>query len=113
MKKTKSKASGQSHLTHDLFKIKPLFDNVLVKPLEAEEKTASGILLPDTVKEKPQTGLVMAIGSGATNDEGKFIPMVVRPGQKVMYKKWGGNEVKVKGEEWMLVEQKDILAIVE
>lgn len=92
--------------------IQPLFDNVLVKPLEAEEKTASGIVLPDTAKEKPQIGLVMAVGPGALNENGKVIPMAVRVNQKVMYKKWGGNEVKVEGEEWMLVEQKDILAIV-
>ncbi|MDO8657928.1 MAG: co-chaperone GroES [Candidatus Levybacteria bacterium] len=93
--------------------IQPLFDNVLIKPLEAEEKTASGILLPDTVKEKPQTGIIMAVGLGAKNEDGKTIPMVVEVGQKVMYKKWGGNEIKVDHEEWMLVEQKDILAIVE
>lgn len=93
--------------------IQPLFDNVLIKPLEAEEKTASGIVLPDSAKEKPQVGLVMAVGPGATSDDGKTLPMVIKPGQKVMYKKWGGNEVKVNGEEWTLVEQKDILAIVE
>ncbi len=93
--------------------VSPLFDNVLVKPLDAETKTASGIVLPDTAKEKPQTGLVMAIGSGIVNEQGKLIPMVVKIGQKVMYKKWGGNEVKVGTEEWMIVEQKDILAIVE
>lgn len=93
--------------------IKPLFDNVLIKPLEAEEKTASGIVLPDTAKEKPQTGLVMAVGPGSISEDGKTLPMVIKVGQKVMYKKWGGNEVKVNGEEWMLVEQKDILAIVE
>lgn len=93
--------------------VKPLFDNVLIKPLEAEAKTASGILLPDTAKEKPQIGLVMAVGPGALNENGKIVPMAVRVNQKVMYKKWGGNEIKVQGEEWMLVEQKDILAIVD
>lgn len=93
--------------------IKPLFDNVLIKPLEAEEKTASGIILPDTAKEKPQMGKVMAVGDGAFNDEGKRIPMALKVGQKVMYKKWGGNEIKVDGEEWILVEQKDILAIID
>lgn len=93
--------------------IKPLFDNVLIKPLEEEEKTPSGIVLPDTAKEKPQIGKVMAVGPGGLTDDGKKIPMVVRVGQKVMYKKWGGNEVKVGTEEWLLVEQKDILAIVE
>ena len=94
-------------------KIKPLFDNVLIKPLEAEEKTPSGIILPDSAKEKPQIGEVMAVGPGAINDDGKLIPMVVKTGQKVMYKKWGGTEVKVDNEEWTIVEQKDILAIVE
>ena len=93
-------------------KIKPLFDNVLIRPLEAEEKTPSGIILPDSAKEKPQVGLVMAVGHGSTNKDGKLIPMIVKVGQKVMYKKWGGNEIKVKNEEWTIVEQKDILAIV-
>ncbi len=92
--------------------ISPLFDYVLVRPLEAEAKTASGILLPDTAKEKPQIGEVKAVGNGHVTPDGKTLPMVVKVGQKVMYKKWGGNEVKVNGEEWMLVEQKDILAIV-
>ena len=93
--------------------MKPLFDNVLVKPLEGEEKLPSGIVLPDTAKEKPQIGLVMAVGPGGTDEKGNPVKMVVKVGQKVMYKKWGGNEVKVGGEEWMIVEQKDILAIVE
>lgn len=105
--------------------IQPLFDNVLIKPLQAEEKLPSGIILPDSAKEKPQMGQVMAVGTGkvcddnhGSNDDccgsccGKG-SMVVKVGQKVMYKKWGGNEVKVNGEEWMIVEQKDILAIVE
>ncbi|MBI5045034.1 MAG: co-chaperone GroES [Candidatus Levybacteria bacterium] len=92
--------------------INPLFDNVLVKPEEAESKTASGILLPDSAKEKPQVGTVMAVGSGQITPEGKTIPMTVKIGQKVMYKKWGGNEIKVNGEEWVMVEQKDILAII-
>ena len=101
--------------------IKPLFDNVLIKPLEAEEKTRSGIVLPDTAKEKPQTGIVMAIGPEHKVDgqirhlkaDGKYTPVIVKVGDKVMYKKWGGTEVKVNGEEWTLVGQEDILAIVE
>lgn len=92
--------------------IEPLFDNVLIKPLEGEEKLPSGIVLPDSAKEKPQSGIVMAVGAGTTDDKGKLVKVVVKVGQKVMYKKWGGNEVKVNGEEWMLVEQKDILAVV-
>lgn len=71
----------------------------------------SGIVLPDTAKEKPQVGLVMAVGPGTTDEKGNKVPMAVKVGQKVMYKKWGGNEVKVNNEEWLLVEQKDILAI--
>jgi chaperonin GroES len=92
--------------------ITPLFDNVLIKPLEAEAKTASGIILPDSVKEKPQIGVVMAIGEGKVTPKGEKHPMVVKVGQKVMYKKWGSNEVKVEGQEWTLVSQEDILAIV-
>lgn len=91
--------------------IQPLFDNVLIKPLVAEQTLPSGIVLPDSVKEKPQVGQVMAVGT--TDDKGNPIKMIVKVGQKVMYKKWGGNEVKVNGEEWMIVELKDILAIVE
>lgn len=93
--------------------IQPLFDNVLIKPLEAEAKTASGIILPDSAKEKPQIGTVMAVGPGKVTPKGDKYKMVVKVGQKVMYKKWGGNEVKVGTEEWTLVGQEDILAIVE
>lgn len=92
--------------------IQPLFDNVLIRPIEAETKTASGIILPDSVKEKPQIGVIMAIGSGKVGPKGDKHPMVVKVGQKVMYKKWGGNEIKVQGEEWTLVSQEDILAVV-
>lgn len=92
--------------------IKPLFDNVLIKPLEAEVKTASGIILPDTVKEKPQIGIVMAVGAGKFDKDGKRQTMVITVGQKVLYKKWGGSEVKVDREEWTMVSQEDILAVV-
>ena len=99
--------------------IKPLFDYVLVKPLSAETKTPSGIVLPDTVKEKPQIGEVIAVGPGGNcscncgDDKCKCEKMIVRVGQKVLYKKWGGNEVKVGTEEWLLIEQKDVMAVVE
>jgi chaperonin GroES len=92
--------------------ITPLFDNVLIQPEEAQSKTASGIILPDTAKEKPQIGTVKAIGKGKVTPKGEVHPIVVKVGDKVMYKKWGGNEVKVNGEEWTLVSQEDILAIV-
>jgi len=93
--------------------IKPLFDYVLVKPLTEEEVLPSGIVLPDTAKEKPQVGQVMAVGQGALSDEGKVLPMLVKKGQKVIYKKWGGNEIKVGSEEWLLIEQKDVMAVLE
>lgn len=93
--------------------ITPLHNFILIRPVQAEEKTASGIILPDTAKEKPQIGEVMAVGEGAWNEDGdERIPVSVKVGQKVMYKKWGGNEIKVGQEEWMLVEDKDILAVV-
>lgn len=92
--------------------IKPLFDYVLVKPLSAETTTPSGIVLPDTAKEKPQMGEVIAVGPGALSDEGKILPMLIKVGQKVLYKKWGGNETKIGTEEWLLLEQKDIMAVV-
>ncbi|MCR4326883.1 MAG: co-chaperone GroES [Candidatus Roizmanbacteria bacterium] len=93
--------------------IKPLFDYVLIKPLDPETKTASGILLPDSAKEKPQVGEIMAVGPGSVDEKGKAVAMVVTKGQKVLYKKWAGNEVKVGMQEWLLVEQKDVMAIVE
>lgn len=95
--------------------IKPLFDYVLIKPLEEEAKTPSGIVLPDSAKEKPQMGEVMAIGPGKScgdDDECCCGEMLVKKGDKVLYKKWGGNEIKIGHEEWLLVEQKDIMAIV-
>lgn len=101
--------------------IKPLFDYVLVKPLEGETKTPSGIVLPDSAKEKPQVGKIMAVGPGKSccggsccsgDDKCECDEIVVKVGQKVLYKKWGGNEVKVGNEEWLLIEQKDIMAVV-
>jgi chaperonin GroES len=92
--------------------ITPLFDNVLIKPSEGETKTPGGILLPESAKEKPQMGTVMATGPGTVDDKGKTIKMLVKKGDKVLYKKWGGNEVKVETEEWLIVEQKDILAVM-
>ncbi|MBI2641557.1 co-chaperone GroES [Candidatus Roizmanbacteria bacterium] len=92
--------------------IQPLFDYVLVKPLQMEDKTPSGIVLPETAKEKHQVGEIMAVGPGTVNDHGMKVPMLVKVGQKVLYKKWGGNEVKVGTEEWLLIEQKDVMAVI-
>jgi len=93
--------------------IRPLFDNVLVRPLEAETKTASGILLPDSVKEKPTKGKIMALGTGGLDEKGNRIEFKVKVGDVVYYKKWCGNEIKVDGEDWQILEQKDILAVIE
>lgn len=91
--------------------LKPLFDQVLIEPLERETQTASGIVIPDSAKEKPSQGKVVAVGPGTTA-EGKTIEMPVRPGDVVVYKKWGGHEVKEGDKELLLVEAKDIMAIV-
>lgn len=93
--------------------IQPLFDYVLIKPAKQDEMTASGIVLPETVsKEKPQIGEVMAIGEGFGSDDGRENKMIIKVGQKVLYKKWGGNEVKVGSDEWILIEQKEVMAII-
>ena len=94
-------------------KIKPLGDRVLIKALEREEKTKSGIVLPDTAKEKPQEGRVLAVGSGKTLENGTKVALEVQVGQKVIFSKYAGTEVKLDGEELMILNERDILAIVE
>lgn len=93
--------------------LKPLGDRVVVKVLEAEEKTASGIVLPDKAKEKPQQGEVIAVGSGKILDNGTKVDMEVKNGDKVLYSRYAGTEVKVKGEEYLILRQDDILALVD
>ncbi len=94
-------------------KLRPLGDRVVVKPSAREEMTKSGIVLPDTAKEKPQEGEILAAGPGRVLDDGKREPMDVKVGQKVLYGKYAGTEFKVDGEDLLIVSQKDILAIVE
>ena len=95
-------------------KIKPLADYILIEPLEKETKTASGILIPDTAsKERPQEGKVLAVGAGKVDENGVTHAIQIKIGEKVMYKKWGGTEVKVEGKEMLLVKEEDILAIIE
>jgi len=91
--------------------LKPLGDRVVVKPSEGEEKTPSGIVLPDTAKEKPQEGEIVAVGSGRIED-GKKIPLEVKAGDKVIYSKYGGTEVKVKGVEYLILSERDVLAVI-
>ena len=94
-------------------KLRPLGDRVVVKPSAREEMTKSGIVLPDTAKEKPQEGTILAVGPGRILDDGKREAMDVKVGQKVLYGKYAGTEFKVDGDELLIVSQKDILAIVE
>ena len=93
--------------------LRPLGDRVVIQPTPREEMTKSGIVLPDTVKEKPQEGTVLAVGPGAFDNEGKRMAIDVKPGDKVLYAKYAGTEFKIDDEELLIVSQKDILAIVE
>jgi len=92
--------------------IKPLEDRILVRPAEGEETTASGIVIPDTAKEKPQEGTVLAIGPGKRSDTGDLVPMDVSEGDLVMYSKYGGTEIKVDGEDLLILSARDVLAII-
>ena len=94
-------------------KIRPLHDRVLVKRLEENTKTAGGIIIPDTAKEKPSEGLVEAVGDGFRAEDGKIVPMTVKVGDKVLFGKWSGTEVKLNGEERLIIKEADILGIVE
>ena len=94
-------------------KLRPLGDRVVIEPTPREEMTKSGIVLPDTAKEKPQEGTILAVGPGAFDNDGKRVPIDVKTGDKVLYAKYAGTEFKVEGEELLIVSQKDILAIVE
>lgn len=94
--------------------IKPLGDRILIRPTSIEEKTKSGIIIPDTAtKERPEEGEVLAIGPGKLDENGKRIPMEIKKGQKVMFTKYGPSEIKVDGEELLILKQEDILAIIE
>lgn len=91
---------------------RPLHDRVLVRRVEAEEKTAGGIIIPDTAKEKPQEGEVVAAGAGAKNEKGEVAPLDVKAGDRILFGKWSGTEVKVDGEDLLIMKESDILGIV-
>jgi chaperonin GroES len=93
-------------------KIKPLGDRIVVKPMEAEEKTKGGIILPDTAKEKPVEGTIVATGPGRKSDDGKVVELEVKVGDKVLYGKYGGTEVTIDSEEYLIMRESDIFAIV-
>ena len=92
-------------------KFRPLHDRVLIEVLDSEEKTAGGIILPDTAKEKPQEGKVVAMGSGSRTEDGKIIPMDVKIGDIVLFGKWSGTEVKIEGKEYSIMKESDIMGI--
>jgi len=94
-------------------KFKPLHDRVLVKRIEQEEKTKGGIIIPDTAKEKPQEGEVIAVGPGGRDDDGKVIALDVKAGDRVLFGKWSGSEVKIDGEELLIMKESDLLGILE
>jgi len=94
-------------------KIKPLHDRVLVKRIEEEQKTKGGIIIPDTAKEKPQMGEVIAAGGGRKTEDGKVIPLDVKKGDKILFSKYAGNEIKVEGEELLIMREEDILGIIQ
>ena len=94
-------------------KIRPLQDRVIVKRVEEEEKTKGGIIIPDTAKEKPQEGQIIAVGPGKVTDDGKKIPMEVKTGDRVLFGKYSGSEIKMDGEEHLIMREDDILGIIE
>ncbi|HBE45667.1 MAG TPA: co-chaperone GroES [Deltaproteobacteria bacterium] len=95
-----------------MMKIKPLQDRILIKRIEEEEKTKGGIIIPDSAKEKPQEGKVVAVGDGKLLDNGTKVPLTVKPGDKILFGKYSGTEIKIDGEEHLILREEDVLAIV-
>jgi len=94
-------------------KFRPLHDRVLVRRVEEEAKTAGGIIIPDTAKEKPMEGEVVAVGAGARNEKGEVVPMDVKAGDRILFGKWSGTEVKIDGEELIIMKESDIMGVIE
>jgi chaperonin GroES len=92
--------------------VKPMEDRVLLKPMEAEQKTAGGIIIPDNAKEKPQKGEIVAVGPGKINDKGQKIEMTLKKGDKVLYGKYSGSEITVDGQDYLIVRESDVLAVI-
>ena len=93
-------------------KFRPLHDRVVVRRLDSEEKTKGGIIIPDTAKEKPQEGEVIAVGSGARDEAGKLVPLDVKKGDKILFGKWSGTEVKIDGQELLIMKESDIMGVI-
>jgi len=94
-------------------KFKPLHDRVAVRRLEQEERSAGGIIIPDTAKEKPMEGEVVAVGPGARNEKGELVPLDVKPGDRILFGKWSGTEIKMDGEELLIMKESDVMGIIE
>jgi chaperonin GroES len=94
-------------------KFRPLHDRVVVRRLEGEEKTKGGIIIPDTAKEKPQEGEIIAVGSGARDENGKLVPLDVKAGDRILFGKWSGTEVKIDGEDLLIMKESDIMGVLE
>ena len=94
-------------------KFRPLHDRVVVRRLEGEEKSKGGIIIPDTAKEKPQEGEVVAVGPGARDESGKLVPLDVKAGDRILFGKWSGTEVKIDGQEYLIMKESDVMGIVE
>lgn len=93
--------------------IRPLADRLVVERLEEETKTTGGIIIPDTAKEKPQKGKVLAVGPGARDDNGKYIALDVKVGDTVLFTKWGGNDIKIDGKEYLILKESDVIGVIE
>ena len=91
---------------------RPLHDRVVVRRIEAEEKTSGGIIIPDTAKEKPQEGEVIAVGAGARGEDGKLIPLELKSGDRILFGKWSGSEVKIEGEDLLIMKESDVLGVI-
>ena len=94
-------------------KFRPLHDRVLIRRLDEEEKSVGGIIIPDTAKEKPMEGDVVSVGPGTRDDQGKLVPLDVKPGDRIVFGKWSGNELKVDGEELVIMRESDIMGVIE
>jgi chaperonin GroES len=97
----------------EAMKFRPLHDRVVVKRVEAEEKTKGGIIIPDTAKEKPQEGEVIAVGPGARDQSGKLIPIDLKAGDRILFGKWSGTEIKIEGEDLVIMKESDVMGVVE
>jgi len=104
---------GSSTESEYSMKFRPLHDRVVVRRIAGEDKTKGGIIIPDTVKEKPQEGEVVAVGSGGRDESGKVTPVELKPGERILFGKWSGTEVKIDGEELLIMKETDVMGVIE